>query len=299
MKTEQPLSASVPAAPETRSAELERRRPAPPMYQYELPLIEHEVEHALIQQRALDGYINATAMCRAAGRQLGSYLRTETTKAFLEELSSDVQICTSDLVQSVRGGIPELQGTWVHPRVAIHLAQWLSPVFAVKVSEWVFSWMTGQAAGSVQMPDHVRRYMVNRSKIPPTHFSMLDQMTLRVLAPLEQHGYILPGDLMPDISLGRIFSNWLRKRGHDPDGFPSYDHEFLDHRPTIPARLYPNQLLTEFNLELEAWLKDGRARKYFAQRDQSALPALDKVLLQLPSPEPPEDDPDAALPSAS
>jgi len=31
-------------------------------------------------------------------------------------------------------------GTWVHPRVAIHVAQWISPQFAVKVTEWVEEW---------------------------------------------------------------------------------------------------------------------------------------------------------------
>jgi hypothetical protein len=42
----------------------------------------------------------------------------------------------TELVQSIRGGTPELQGTWVHPQVAIALAQWLSPEFAVKVTKW-------------------------------------------------------------------------------------------------------------------------------------------------------------------
>ena len=186
-------------------------------------------------------------------------------------------------MQVIQGGTPELQGTWVHPQVAVHLAQWLSPAFAVKVTLWIIEWKSGRAS---RLPDHVRRYIINQPKIPHDHFSMLDQMTLRILAPLERHGYILPARLMPDISLGKIFSNWLRKRGHDPDKFPSYKHVFLDHRPTVDARLYPNQLLTEFNLELEAWLRDGRARRYFAQRDQDAIPALEQVLLQLPSPKP-------------
>ena len=36
--------------------------------------------------------------------------------------------------------------------------------------------------------------------------SRLDQMTLRLLAPLEDHGYILPAHLIPDIALGKMFS---------------------------------------------------------------------------------------------
>ncbi len=47
-----------------------------------LPLIEHKVEAISIDQRANDGYINATAVCQASGRLLGHYLETKTTKAF-------------------------------------------------------------------------------------------------------------------------------------------------------------------------------------------------------------------------
>ena len=116
-----------------------------------------------------------------------------------------------------------------------------------------------------------RRYLVNRHKIPATHFSMLDQMTLRLLAPLEDRGYIIPIQMMPDIALGKMFSGWLRASKYKPDTFPTYAHEFLDHRPTVKARLYPNSLITEFNLQLDRWLRDGRARKYFAKLDPAAL----------------------------
>ena len=257
----------------------------PIMYQSELPVIPREVQNNLIHQRANDGYINATAMCQAAGRRFNDYTRLDGTRAFIQALSTETGIPATELIQVLRGGNPDLQGAWVHPQVAIHLAQWLSPEFAVQVSRWVFEWLSGQAERRVGLPDHVRRYLVNRTKIPATHFSMLDQMVLRLLAPLEDHGYILPANLMPDISLGRMFSGWLRDRGYDPDSFETYDHEFLDHRPTVQARLYPNELITEFNQQLEVWLRDGRARRYFGERDAAAIAPLDQVLAALPAPE--------------
>lgn len=250
--------------------------------QGELALIEHKVEHRVIQQRAADGYINATAMCQAAGKLFGNYYQLQTTKAFLAELEADIGIPITELVQRVRGGHPELQGTWVHPYVAMNLAQWCSPKFAVRVSKWVTEWLTGRIPSHI--PDHVLRYVINQPKIPPTHFSMLNQMMLRLLAPLERHGYILPDRLMPDISLGRMFSKRLRERGYDPADFPTYRHVFLDHRPTVPARLYPNELLTAFNLDLDDWLRDGRARKYFGDRDEKAIVPLDRVIASLPAP---------------
>ena len=113
---------------------------------------------------------------------------------------------------------------------------------------------------------------------------MLDQMTLRLLAPLEDHGYTLPSGMMPDISLGLMFSKWLRDSGHNPNSFPTYDHEFLDHRRIVEARLYPNELMTAFHLQVETWLRDGRARTYFGKRDGDAIEPLDKVLSALPAP---------------
>ena len=254
---------------------------SPEIYQAELPIIHHKVESTSINQRATDGYINATEMCKVAGKRFFDYSRLNTTSAYLEALSSETGIPASELIQTIKGGQPEFQGTWIHPQVAIHLAQWLSPEFAVRVGRWVFEWLSGQGGG--RLPNHVRRYLVNRHKIPNDHFSMLDQMTLRLLAPLEAHGYLLPTNMMPDIALGRMFSKWLRDSGYKPDRFPTYDHEFLDHRPTVPARLYPNKLITEFNVQLENWLKDGRAQKYLNERDPNSIGPLSRVLA-LPSP---------------
>lgn len=100
-----------------------------------------EVNQIEIDQRINDGYVNATALCKASGKLIADYLRLDSTKEFLTELESDVGNPISELVQVVKGGNPQLQGTWVHPYVAINLGQWLSPKFAVQVSKWVFEWM--------------------------------------------------------------------------------------------------------------------------------------------------------------
>jgi hypothetical protein len=247
------------------------------------PVIAHQVESTSIDQRAFDGYVNATALCKASGKQLAHYLSNQSTKDFLVELSSDIGIPMSELVQIVKGGRPELQGTWVHPQVAINLGQWASPKFAVLVSKWVFEWMSGRIGDTYKFPYHIRRYLINRHKIPPTHFSMLDQMTVKLLGSLETKGYIIPSHLMVDISLGKIFSQWLRDNNYDPDSFPTYTHIFDDgKRPPVQARLYPNELMTKFNLKLDDWLRNGNALKYFTKRDEKAIEPLKQILQELP-----------------
>lgn len=110
-------------------------------------LIPIKVGGKIIEQRNKDGYIDATAMCQVAGKKFAGYYRLDSTQAFLRALSTDVQIHTSVLVQSIKGGNDKnKQGTFVHPRVAIHLAQWLSPEFAVLVSGLVFNWLSAAPA---------------------------------------------------------------------------------------------------------------------------------------------------------
>src|SRR3546814_633207 len=219
-------------------------------YQIPLPLVQYEIEREIIHQRVRDGYINATAMCKAAGKLFNDYWRLKTTPEFAMELSAETGIPVSELIQSVKGGDPTLQGTWIHPRVAIHLAQWLSPKFAVAVSKWVMDWMSGKSPGG-QLPYHLRRYMANLTRVPNGHFSMLNEMTIALIAPLEHIGYVLPDHMVPDISEGRMFSGWLRKNGHNPDGMPSYPHGYEDGR-IVNARAYPNEVLPHFRRHFAA-----------------------------------------------
>ena len=97
-------------------------------------LIGHKLDGEVISQRPKDGYINATALCDACGKLLGNYLRNTQTKEFLKELERSMRIRIDLLIQKITTGPNNLRGTWVHPDVAIHLAQWLSPKFAVQVS---------------------------------------------------------------------------------------------------------------------------------------------------------------------
>ncbi|MBW4640539.1 MAG: KilA-N domain-containing protein [Gloeocapsa sp. UFS-A4-WI-NPMV-4B04] len=103
-----------------------------------MSVITHSINEIVVGQRAVDGYINATAMCQACGKQLAHYLENQTTKAFLEALSENIGIPILNLAEVKRG---RNGGTWVHPQVAINLGQWCSPQFAVLVSKWIYEWM--------------------------------------------------------------------------------------------------------------------------------------------------------------
>ena len=98
-----------------------------------------------IEHREEDGYINVTNLCKAGGKQFKAWNRLDKTKAFIRVLSSSVLISTDLLIKTQTGGLNENRGTWVHPQVAINIAQWISPQFDVKVSGWVYEiMMTGK-----------------------------------------------------------------------------------------------------------------------------------------------------------
>lgn len=244
--------------------------------QLQTGFIDRLVDTDTVPQRITDGYFNATVMCKASGKQIGHYLENSTTKDFLSELSSDIGIPISGLVQVIKGGEPHLQGTWVHPQVAIHLAQWLSPKFAVLVSKWVLEWTSGNIQ-KPSLPYHLRRYMVNMPNVPYGYFSMLNEVTLSLIGPLEQLGYTVSSSMIPDISLGRTFSKYLRELGHPVDSYPTYPHHFEDGR-VVAARAYPNNLIGELrSFFVEEWLKT-KSKKYFQERDPQALPYLERFL---------------------
>lgn len=253
------------------------------MTQLELPYVPHNLDGQIVVQRQKDGYINATAMCKAAGREFKHYNELKSTKEFLEALEAEVGITTSELIQSLSGGTPTLQGTWVHPQVAIHLAQWCSPKFAVRVSKWVYDWLSGiSPTGRGRLPYHLRRYVSNQHNVPHGHFSILNEMTLALVAPLEATGYELPEKLWPDISQGKMFAKYLREQFEiDTDLIPTYTHTFEDGRAAVQAKAYPNSYLATFREHFtEIWLPE-RAESYFAERDPKALGHL-KVALPPP-----------------
>lgn len=245
--------------------------------QGQLQLIGHRVEGQLVEQRVKDGYVNATAMCKATGRRWSRYWENPNSKEFAKELSSVLGIPITELVQSVAGGIPEHQGTWVHPQVAIHLGQWLSPRFAVMVAGWVHAWMGGGAPRG-EIPYHLRRYGLNRGSVPMGHFSVFNEMILAIIGPMEEAGYTLPDKMVPDISQGRMFSQWLKlKMNVDVTKLPSYPHKYEDGR-LVQARAYPDAFLADFRRHLnEVWIP-LRAADYFRERDPEALRYLPAFL---------------------
>jgi hypothetical protein len=89
----------------------------------------------IIMFREIDKYINATQLCKAGDKNFSQWYRLDSTKELISTLESNVHIHTLELIDKKVGGIHS--DTWIHPDLAIQLAQWISPQFALQVSSWI------------------------------------------------------------------------------------------------------------------------------------------------------------------
>ena len=111
--------------------------------QYELVPLELDNGY-IIESRDEDCYIDVTNLCKAGKKEFKHWNSLNKTKSFLHELASKVGIPTVELITQNTGGNGD-RHTWVHPQIAINIAQWISPQFDVKVSAWVLEvMMTGK-----------------------------------------------------------------------------------------------------------------------------------------------------------
>ena len=86
------------------------------------------------------GYINATKLCSDGGKQMKNWLRNDCNKELIEYF--DKINGGSNLSRhkyEVKNGTKcnNINGTYVHPKLIPHIASWVSPEFANKVSEIV------------------------------------------------------------------------------------------------------------------------------------------------------------------
>lgn len=99
-----------------------------------------------------DAYLNATAIASHFGKRTGNYLKTEQTQEYINALTRRLSVAPkgvteeNQLVIVKKGGKSYEQGTWLHPKLAIHFARWLSAEFAVWCDEQIENILRGNNA---------------------------------------------------------------------------------------------------------------------------------------------------------
>jgi ribosomal protein L7/L12 len=77
-------------------------------------------------------YINATEIAKKFHKKPVDWLKTKETQKYIEAVLKAQQLPYDKVVKIVKGGNnPEEMGTWIHKKLIIAFARWLSPEFAV------------------------------------------------------------------------------------------------------------------------------------------------------------------------
>ena len=111
-----------------------------------------------ILSRSEDGFINATALCKAGNKKFNDWYRLDSTKQLILELEKNLDLdnplnvsgstgfpvdpettlnTCSKTIDIINTGSNNLRGSWIHPDLAVPLAQWISPSFSIQVSRWI------------------------------------------------------------------------------------------------------------------------------------------------------------------
>lgn len=229
-----------------------------------MQFIEHQVGELTVSQRSNDGYINATKLAKAYQKKTGKYknanswFEKDRTNEFLELLSDKTKLEVYQLYQKPNPGT--FQDIWIHPKLAVSFAMWLSPEFEMMVSEWVEQWiLKGKEpveASTTDLPPYQRVWyqrlllFEQKTKLPPGTWCVFGEIG-KLMRDLEAKEIPLHDRATIDISIGRAWCHWLRENGKDTN-FEQYVHSYPDQRGEQLANVYPFELLGEFR----QWLQD-------------------------------------------
>ncbi|BAQ60059.1 KilA N-terminal domain [Geminocystis sp. NIES-3708] len=227
--------------------------------------IEHQVGGLVVSQRKNDGYISASKLTKAYEKQTGKYrnpndwFERNRTIEFLELLSDKTGIEVYDLVQ--KKGAGKNTEIWLHPKLAVSFAMWLSPEFEMMVSEWVEQWLL---IGKIPVEQTFQLYPYQRvwyqrlmlfeqkTQLPKGTWCVFEEIG-KLMRRLEAKDIPLHDRATIDISIGRAWCRYLREqKDYDTSSFEQYIHYYPDSRGQQLANIYPYDLLGIFH----QWLED-------------------------------------------
>lgn len=106
-------------------------------------------------------YINATKLCDKHEKLFKNWLRNEDSKILINEVENELNNALAHNRAGTKKAIiimqkecnNDLRGTYVHELLIPHIASWISPSFAIKVSKIVNSFMIKEYQDSIKQKD--------------------------------------------------------------------------------------------------------------------------------------------------
>lgn len=160
-------------------------------------------------------------------------------------------------------------------------------------------WVTSEVLPSIRKGGHyaggtpafIRRYNQNWDRVSEGHFSVINELVIRLWGRFEHLGHIMADkakcgtENRPDVSVGRGFSKWLQVNHPSvSDNYSMYLH--WTEAKEIEARQYPMGMMELFHTYLDTEWMPKDAQRYFNTRDPAALPHIAHLLPSRPKPIP-------------
>lgn len=217
-----------------------------------------------ISRRTTDGYVNATAMAKASGKQWYDYFNTNRASTYLEALSRNLEIPVTSLYISKPG-----EGTWIHPRLAVDFARWISAEFAV----WMDGWFMEEMTRPVEQRTYFRRFSVFPKKnLMRKHWCVFLQITELLEVTHERMRLDVAQRDLIDGSVGKM---WAKHREGQDWAVERHKMEY-----TFPDETKPVEIWQYHNSELpyfKEWLDEVYEPEHlysYTKRKFGEMPAV-------------------------
>lgn len=109
-------------------------------------------DHSITVPFTGEAFFNATVAAKAFGKLPGDWLRNKETQKYVGALRAALAMEQDQLVIVRQGGYPNEQGTWLHPKLVVAFARWLSHEFAVWCDMQVEEILRGQPHAAAPEP---------------------------------------------------------------------------------------------------------------------------------------------------
>ena len=151
----------------------------------------------IVMSRKEDGFINATTLCKAGNKKFNDWYKTDKTKELIKVFEKELKnnetnifVSENNLIEIKKGGDPKNQGTWIHPDLAVQLAQWLSPEFALKISRWIRELaITGTVSIGKEKTNDELLELQNKLLSTEKNFKELEKRHNKLLRKREYHSF--------------------------------------------------------------------------------------------------------------
>ena len=108
----------------------------------------HEIQIPFLS----DACFNATVAAKPFGKSTKDWLKTEETQEYIEAIGRKILLKQNQLVKVVNGAPSTGGGTWLHPKLGVMFARWLSADFAVWADEQIAGILAGDNAAAARNP---------------------------------------------------------------------------------------------------------------------------------------------------